>query len=370
MIRIVDVPTLRAERRALASRELVAQATLFDQPLEVPVRIAHGEMETYELDRPLRHYLSALLNGGEYRGPSVAGEMLTTPANLSQFIIKTVVDLQLGREQVPLLYPAIYTRTINDANLTENVDVGAIMARASVVFLQHMEGGEVRFGTRTLTPRQTVPLATYAAGFEYTEDMVEYDKTWEVAQLNEGIGRGYNALLNHIHIYPIISYAYQAKNQTPADATAGTSFREKMRATLKAALIHSGQDLQTDTGLGRSPNVLLAHSSRRWDIEEALQRFVINGTEYPALAGIDTLVFYDGYSITVGARKYTYTGCATNKAYLIDTSTYLVELVKHDLRTDAAPGDLSRLIQQQIVARARRGVFCSPPNAVEEVTLP
>ena len=361
-VRIVDTASLRAERRQ-GTHEYTAQATIWDQPFNVPIRVAAGEMDTYELNRPMRDYLNML------QARPAAGEIIATPANLAQFITKTVVDLNLGREQVPLLYPAVYTRTITDANLTENVDVGAIMARASVVFLQHMEGGEVRFGTRTLTPRQTVPLLTYAAGFEYTEDVVEYDKTWEISQLNEAIGRAYNALLNHIHLYPIISYAYAAKNQTPADTT-GATFREKMRNTLKAALIHAGSDTATDTGLGRSPNVLLAHSSRRWDIEEALQRFVVSGTEYPALAGIDTLVFYDGYSITVGARKYTYPGVATNKAYLVDTSTYLIELVKHDLRTDAGVGDLSRLIQQQIVARARRGVFISPPNCVEEVTLP
>lgn len=367
-MRIVDIPTLRQERRALALREYNVPATLFDQPLDVPIRMAAGEMDTYVLDQPLRNYMAALTRGGQLVG--AAGEMLTTPANLSQFVTKTVVDLQLGRETVPLLYPAIYTRTINDANLTEQVDVGSVTARARVIFVQHFEGGEVQFGDRVLTPGQTISLATYAAGFEYTEDMVEYDKTWQVTQLNEGMGRGYNALLNHIHLWPIINFSYAAKNITAADATAGTTFREKMRATLKAALIHAGVDKLTDTGLGRSPNVLLAHSSRRWDIEEALQRFTINGTEYPALAGIDTLVFYDGYSITVGKKTYTYGGCPTDHAFLIDTSTYLVELVKHDLRVDAAPGDLSRLVQQQIVGRARRGVFCSPPNAVEYVALP
>jgi hypothetical protein len=183
-IRIVDVPTLRSERR-LGEHNFTAQATIFDRPLEVPIRIAAGEMETYELNRPIREYLAALHERPAY------GEIIATPSNLASFVTKTVVDLNLGREQVPLLYPAVYTRTITDANLTENVDVGAIIARASVVFLQHLEGGEVRFGTRTLTPRQTVPLATYAAGFEYTEDIVEYDQTWQISQLNEAIGRAY-----------------------------------------------------------------------------------------------------------------------------------------------------------------------------------
>lgn len=49
---------------------------------------------------------------------------------------------------------------------------------------------------------------------------------------------------------------------------------------------------------------------------------------------------------------------------------FLREMVKHDLMVDAGNADLSRLVEELVVARARRGVVASPANAVEEITLP
>lgn len=96
----------------------------------------------------------------------------------------------------------------------------------------------------------------------------------------------------------------------------------------------------------------------------------IGGTVYPAISQIDTLIFYDGWSIAVGDKTYEYPGVDPGKAYLIEGQKYFRELIKHDLRVDAAGADLTRLVEQQIVARARRGVVASPANAVEELTLP
>ena len=58
------------------------------------------------------------------------------------------------------------------------------------------------------------------------------------------------------------------------------------------------------------------------------------------------------------------------KAYLIEGKKYFRELVKHDLRVDASGGDITRLVEDAIVGRARRGVIASPANAVQEITLP
>jgi hypothetical protein len=86
------------------------------------------------------------------------------------------------------------------------------------------------------------------------------------------MGEAYNALLNHIHLYPIINFNYAAKNKTPADAT-GATLLEKMRNTIKAALIPWLHRIKTPTPkLPGDRIILLAHSSRRWDIEESLQR--------------------------------------------------------------------------------------------------
>jgi len=347
-MKIVSIETLRAER-AREGRELELPYVAPDgKERSVKTRIVSGEMETFALVKPL-------------------GEMITTPAGLDQVVQKTVVDLQLGREAVPLLYQPVYRR-IDDPNMTQFVDV-LPFTRARVVFLEHMELEEVKFGDRVLGAKATVPIVTYAAGLQWTEDMVLYDKTWEVAEASRALGEAYNALLNHIHFSPILTYNYAAKNKTAADTT-GATYREKLRNTIKNGLIHASQDKNTDTGAPRRPTVLLAHSSKRWDIEECLQRMVIGGTEYPAIGGLDTLIFYDGWSTVVGEKTITYQGCDPGKAYLIEPRKYMIELVKHDLRVDASGADIKRLVENAVVARARRGLYASPADSVEELTLP
>jgi hypothetical protein len=347
-MKVISIEDLRAERRRQTVEVDVPYVAPGGKPATVKKRIVNGEMETYELTKPL-------------------GEMLVTPAGLQEVVQKTVIDLELGREAVPLLYQPIYRR-IEDPNFTEYVDVAPFVG-AQIVFLEHLELEEVRFGARRIGPKDTVPIITYAAGWQITEDMRVYDKTWQLAETSRAMGEAYNALLNHIHLAPILGYAYAAKNKTAADTT-GATYREKLRNTIKAAMIHASQDKNTSTGAPRRPNILLAHSSKRWDIEEVLQRMVIGGTEYPAVSGIDTLIFYDGWSVTVGEKTYTYPGCDPDKAYLIEGQRYFRELVKHDLLVDSSGADLSRLVEQEIVGRARRGVVAYPADAVEEITLP
>lgn len=347
-MKIVSVDTLKQDRRKQTVEVDVPFIAPDGKLVTAKKKIVNGEMETYELARPL-------------------GEMLTTPAGLYDVIQKSVIDLELGRETVPLLYSPIYRR-MEDSNFTEFVDVTPFVG-SRVVFMEHMELEEVKFGARKIGQKDTIPIITYTAGFEITEDMRLYDKTWEITESNRALGEAYNALLNHIHLNPILSYSYAAKNKTAADAT-GTTYREKLRNTIKQGLIDASQDKNTDTGAPRRPNILLAHPSKRWDIEEVLQRMVIGGTEYPAVSGIDTMIFYDGWSVAVGEKTYAYAGVNTGKAYLIEGQKYFREVIKHDLMVDAAGSDISRLVEQQIIARARRGVVASPANAVQELTLP
>ncbi|ACV64902.1 hypothetical protein Dtox_4235 [Desulfofarcimen acetoxidans DSM 771] len=347
-MRIISSDILKNERRKQTVEVDVPYISPSGEIRTVKKKIVNGEMEVFGLTRPM-------------------GEMLTTPTGLENIIQKSVIDLELGRESIPLLYSPIY-RKVEDANFTQFVDV-APFTGVRVVFLEHMELEEVKFGTRKIGTKDTVPIITHATGLQWTEDMVLYDKTWEMAEANRAFGEAYNALLNHIHLYPVIEFAYAAKNKTAADTT-GSTLLENYRNTIKAGLIHASQDKNTDTGSPRRPNILLAHSSRRWDIEECLQRMQIGGTIYPAISQIDTLIFYDGWSTVVGGKTHEYAGVSTTKAYLIEGQKYFRELVKHDLRVDASGADITRLVENAMVGRARRGVIASPANAVEELTLP
>lgn len=315
----------------------------------VEKKIYAGEMEQLEIDH--------------------VGELLTTPAGLDTLVKKTVLDLEQGREEVQLVYPPLYRRREN-RGFTKNVEVGVTSGQARSVFLEHVEGEEVIFGRRVFGAKDTVPIITYTDGFQWTEDLEEYDDTWTAEEANRSIGEAWNALLNHIHLYPIISYAYAAKNKTAGfGGTDPINVRD--RQTFKNALEHAAIDKNPDTGRVRNPTVILAASANRFRIQEALQRMQIAGTVLEAIGQqLNTIILYDGYTVTVGAKTYTYAGVPTTKVYLCDPRTYFHELVKHDLLVDAGDGDLSRLILQQIVARGRRGVYASPAYAVEEVTLP
>lgn len=347
MIKVYSAETLKAERRT-RNIEVPVVYIINGETRTVVKKIVNGEMEVFDLNKPI-------------------GEMITTPAGLDNLIQKSVIDLELGREGVPLLYGPIY-RKVEDEKLSEHVDIKPFI-NVQIVFLEHMELEGVKFGSRKVGAKDTVPIITYAGGLEWTEDMVLYDKTWEMSEVNRTMGEAYNALLNHIHLYPIIKHNYATKNKTAASSE-GNTMLEKMRNTIKAALIHASEDKDTSTKAPRKPNILMAHSSRRWDIEECLQRMQIGGTIYPAISQIDTLIFYDGWSTVVGEKTYEYSGVNASKGYLIEGQKYFRELVKHDLRIDATEGDLKRLIENAIVGRARRGVIASPANAVEEITLP
>lgn len=329
----------------------------------VPYEI-NGEMHT--VDKVIKH---GAMERMELDPDTTIGELLTTPASLDTLVQKTTLDIEQGRERTQLLYQPIYRRREN-RGFTKNIEVGQTSGAARAVFLEHIEGEEVKFGTRVFGAKDTVPIITYASGFQWTEDLEEYDETWTADEYNEAIGEAWNALLNHIHLYPIIAYAYAAKNQTAA--VGGTDpINVRDRATIKNALENSAIDKNPDTGRVRNPTIVLAASSNRFRIQEALQRMQIGGTIYEAIGQqLNTIILYDGWSVTVGAKTYTYAGVPSTKIYLIDPQVYFHELVKHDLLVDAADGDLSRLIKNQIVARGRRGVYAAPANAVEEVTLP
>lgn len=356
MVTVISHQSLLEARRTRTVEQAVPY-TVLGQQRTATKRITAGEMETFDLSRPV-------------------GELMTTPAGLDALVQRSVINLELGREDVPLLYGPLYRR-MEDANFTQFVDIAGILSAARVVFVQHLETEEVKFGTRVLGAKEAIEILTYAAGFQWTEDMALYDKTWERAEADRAMGQAYNALLNHLHLFPIIDFDYQPANQQAAveDELNPEVTVLNLRATIKAALRSAALADVTDAGTGekvgkRGGRVLLIATANRWDVQEALSAHTVNGTIVPALAGIDQIILYDGYSVQVGDRTYTYPGVDAGKAYLIQPGTWLREIVKHDLRVDADGGDLKRLIEGAMVGRARRAVYAAVEQCVTEITLP
>lgn len=294
-------------------------------------------------------------------------EMITTSDGAMDLIQKVRVDVEFGQAEVPLLYQPIYDM-IPGPFPGRAIQLGENLLQANVIFLEKWEGGEVQFGEMSRGVPKFVTLQTYAAAFEYTEDMIEWDSTFELEMLNRAMGRAYNYLLNHIHLSPIISYTYTTgagSNTTPFDTTAGLDNQHltlnTFRSAYKTAVSAKPQ---------RTPSVILASEVDRFQIEDALLAPVRDPQGNPlARVPVDTIIYYDGASITVGSKTYTYPGVTPGTAYFIMPKFKAKEFVHHDLRVDASDDDLSRLIEAEIVGRARRGLYIDIANSVQKVLL-
>jgi hypothetical protein len=294
------------------------------------------------------------------------GEMITTSDGLMDLVEKVKVDVEEGQAEVPLLYEPIYRR-IPGPFPGKVVDIGENTLQANVVFFEKLEAGEIQFGTLQKGAPASARLRTWAAGFEWTEDMEEWDSTWSFELVNQAFGRAYNNLLNHLHLSPIFDppTPYGAANQTPASAT-GSTIAEKTLRTFQDAY-QAGIEARPQ----RTWSVLLASEMDRFQIEAALLEPVLdaNGNQLPRVP-VDTIIYYDGAEVEMGTETYEFSGVTPGKVYAIKPKQRMLEFVHHDLRIDADRPDLSRLVESQVVGRTRRGLFAELTNAVEEITLP
>lgn len=289
------------------------------------------------------------------------GELVVNATGRRELAEKITLDFELGREEVPLVYAPIYQR-LEDSNFPRVFD--APWAQYGVVvFMEWIEGQEVNFGSLRAEEGPIARILTYAAGFEYTREMVDFNQTFEVSMLNQAMGEAYNALLNHIHLAPILNGTYAAENDNLTEL-AGTDEPDHVRVkmTLEAALDEAAAE-------GREATVLLTHPRNRRRIERALQAMTVDGTQYPATAGIEDFVYYAGWSVQVGRKSHSYPGVGEDDVYLIRPNRGFKELVKQDLIVEIGDGDLSRLVEEQIVGYAHRGVFAAVEENVQKVDL-
>jgi len=297
--------------------------------------------------------------GSEFEtGKMTIAEMIGTDDGAREFIEKITYDMATGRDAVPLVYKEIYS-TITDPNFPETF-TAKTFGNIQVAFLQKFEGGEIKFGTMGAGTEKKVSMLTWAAGVEYNEDIVEYNKTWQVADIGQAFGEAYNKILNHLHMYPIVSAVYV----TTAGGLAG------QRAKQTASTAPAAQLVAYDTTIQKTLQNALT-------IMPEGARLLVNSYDIPALEAAiaadmlpdnsagqvkrrlrpSDFIVYDGNSAVVGGQTYTYTGVTAGECYLIAPKTQFVEYIKHELRVDSGDGDLSRLILAQVVGRTRRGVF-------------
>jgi hypothetical protein len=355
LITVYDTRSLLEERRKSKVDSKIPY-TVSGKSYETNKVIINGEMSVPRLHKPI-------------------GEMLTTGDGLKELTNKIVLDVELGREKNPILYKAIY-ELLSDQNFPRQFEAKWALS-GSVVFLEHMEGEEIRFGSLRAEQGPTAFIKTYAAGFEYTKEMVEFNEKFNFELLNRSFGEAHNALLNHLHLSPLFQFAFEEKNQTAAryvDRNGEAIISEDEEVLKKSHYILSLRETFRkaikDCEVEKRPaTVLLVHPANKEDVLDALNRMVLGETTYRPLE-IPELITYGGWTSQVGKRTYDYPAVPLNKAYLIRPKRGFKELIKKDLEIQSKDGDVSRLIEGQVIGYSMRGVFAAVEENVQEITLP
>lgn len=292
-------------------------------------------------------------------------EMITTSQGAMDLLEKVRLDIDVGLAEVPLLYQPLYER-INGPFPGGSVQIGGdVLFDANVVFQEKFEAGEIVFGTLAKSGAPTfVGLQTFAAGFEWTEDMIEYDRSYEIGMNARAFGRAYNYLLNHNHLSPIIAFTYAGGNSTAAVTGSGS---------LQANTLVQFQNAYRTAALAvpqRIPTWILANEADRFQIEDALLTPVIDASGNPLRrVPVEGIIYYNGATVTNGIKNYVYPGVTAGTCYFITPRLRMKELVHHDLRVDVGPADISRLVEGQQVARTRRSLYADFANSVQKITL-
>jgi hypothetical protein len=298
-------------------------------------------------------------------------EMVGTDDGAAEFLEKITYDVFLGQEEAPLQYKDIFY-TQSDPNFPKTMLMHEF-GPTEMVFLEKLEGGEVKFGALGPGIDKVVSFVTYAAGIEYDEDVIEYNQTWRISDINREFGIEYNKLLNHIHLSPIINGTY-VQTTSFQGATGITAQRYAQRGNLELNSGWIAQDIPFDTDIATTlthalqvlpqVTIVLANPADQYRLEDAISgAMLVDASASIVKRSLDPskFIYYDTHWSTVRNKTYTYAGVPAGQVFLIaggitGGTRNFQELIKHDLRVDSGDGDLSRLILSQVVGRARRAV--------------
>lgn len=282
-------------------------------------------------------------------------ETISTSEGGEEFVEKVTYDIYRGREAVDLLYGQFY-QSSTDANyprlLTEK-NMGAVQ----LVFVKVVESEGVRFGRLAAGESKAVEFFTYAAGVEITEDMIEYNETWNVSDVANAFGENYNKLLNHIHLNPIIAGSYTT-------TSGGVSAQKEAQEDDTAQLIAFDTDVATTlrnalTVLPRGTSIL-ANTADKYLIEDAVFGSLYSDNATPSVVRREinpsSIVYYDGEEVEVGDKIVEYGGVTKGYLYMVVPQRQFRERIKHDLRLDQLDPNLKTLTAGGTVGRTRRAV--------------
>lgn len=277
-------------------------------------------------------------------------------------------EVDAGRLENPILYTPLFSR-VSDPSLPKSITIYRL-GPAGVIVDEVLEGGEVKFVTIT-SSEYSLSMKHWAVGLEYNKDLVVFNELWNLPIIERQVGRAINARLNHMHLYPFISYTYGAGNQTAA-ASGGDTIYENILLTLENAVTHAATDT---TNPRRGPYYLLVSTSMLFKLEHALTRVNQQGfsLQSSVVERIRGVIAYDGWTGTRGKLRAEYGGVSSTKGYLVSTAFSDQDhqsYEKQPFQSELGESDMSRFILESVIWDGYMNVYVNPGASTEEITWP
>ena len=293
-----------------------------------------------------------------------AGEMMSL-ADVRAFVQQATLDITVAQADYPTVYQDIYTEIVN-ASFPETIKVRDLIGLQAAFGVVH-DGESIKMASFKVGKFESVDMQTFAAGYSISKDWVDYNQFWKVDQANEALGIAANALLDHIHLLPILSASYTGKAVTNK-VTTGSTALENVWLTLRAG-IQDALDRKGLHGHKLRPSIALCNSSTAMDVEAAVKGLLQKGSQLEELGVIQKVIAYDGWDGEVNGIVHNFPAPKKNEVYLIQPKRSFKSLVKTDITQLSQRGNILTLSELDVAQFFRRAVVADVTNSVHKVML-
>lgn len=292
------------------------------------------------------------------------GEMMSID-DLRAFAEQATVDVSIGMAENPTVFQHIYEEIKND-QFPRDVRVRDIIGLRAAFGIVN-EGESVPIADFKFGSIETVTFKTFAAGYSISRMCEKFNEFWKLPQASKALGMAHNAILDHLHLSPIISHSYTGKAVTNK-ASGGSTDLETVWLTLRAGIKDALKRVSSH-GYRLRPTIALCNSATAMDVEAAVKGLLQKGTQLGSLGQIKTVLAYDGWEGEVGGIKYEFDAPKDNEVYLIVPKTSFKSLIKEELTHLEQKGNILTLSALDVVETFTRVPVAGVADAVHKVKL-
>ena len=292
------------------------------------------------------------------------GEMRAS--ELKELIQQAIIDISSEEASHPPLYKEVYEEIV-DSSFPQSLEVKDIVGLQTAFGIVG-DGEAVPLADFRCEDLGTVQFKTMATGYSVTEEWVAFNHAWKIEQANKALGLAHSAILDHIHLSPIIKATYDAKSETKKVAVKdGTPLQivyHSLRQGLKDAMSRRNR-----RGYIFKPTVALCNSSTALDVMSAIKGETEKGKTLGAIGIIDKVIVYDGWAGEVNGLKYEFASPKDNEVFLIEPKKSFKALVKKELTHVKQKGNVLTLSNLEVAEFFIRAVVADVKGSVHKVIV-